>query len=166
MEQLVSNLRSDFPALTFTEGKIFCWSPKQQEIVYTLTKLKATSPWALLHEVGHGLLGHFNYTSDFELLRLEVAAWEKAREIASRYDIKISDEHIQNCLDTYREWLHRRSTCPHCSNRSLQQNHTAYHCFNCQTTWQVSASRFCRAYRQLERGNKKAPTQNAQTLFS
>src|ERR1019366_9331000 len=148
MDSLVQKLTKDFPAIQFTAGRIFCWSPAAQEIVYNPSKAKPSGRWAVLHELSHALLGHENYSYDFELIKLEVAAWHKAQEIQSGYGLKISTEHIQNCLDTYRDWLYRRSLCPTCGNSSLQQNPTRYQCFNCHTVWKVTAARFCRPYRR------------------
>lgn len=149
MDELVISLKRDFPTLSFQAGRVFCWSPKQQEIFYRENSSGDTSKWALLHELSHALLGHKTYNSDFELLCLEVAAWDKAKEIGAKYGQQIDPEHIQNCLDTYREWLHRRSTCPACGNGSFQQNATTYGCFNCHATWKVTAARFCRPYRRI-----------------
>lgn len=170
MKKLLFKVRADFPALTITPGERFSWSPKNREIIYKKGSLNDTAnQWALLHELGHATLGHNTYKSDFELLQLEVAAWEEAVVLAKKYQLFIDEDHIQDCLDTYRDWLHRRSTCPTCGNRSLQENAQEYACFNCGCRWHVTASRFCRPYRRvashqssvissLERGgSKKSP---------
>lgn len=150
MDKLISKLKVDLPELNFVAGKQFYWSPETGEIFYRSGR-DEQAIWALLHETGHALLGHQNYKADFELIRLEIAAWERATELAARYDIKIDDEHIQDCLDTYRDWLYKRSICPNCSTQSLQQgDFVHYRCFNCHTTWRVTASRFCRAYRSTK----------------
>ncbi|MGH7237616.1 MAG: hypothetical protein ACREGF_03720, partial [Candidatus Saccharimonadales bacterium] len=144
----------------------FRWSPKQQHISYKLAVLKQPrGAWALLHEVGHAILAHNNYKYDFELLLLEVAAWQAARSLAPTYNQKISDDHIQDGLDSYREWLHRRSTCPSCYNRSLQQNSGEYSCFNCHSVWKVSQSRFCRTYRQINFNDSELLTSRSQAFF-
>lgn len=129
----------------------FCWSPKTQEVLYNTAALtKRTSAWSLLHELGHAELGHTTYESDLELLQLEAAAWQKAKEIGKAYGYEIDANHIEDCLDTYRDWLHQRSACPKCNNRSLQQSSQQYNCYNCGTTWTVSLSRFCRPYRRVK----------------
>jgi hypothetical protein len=127
--------------------------------------------WALLHETGHALLEHQSYKGDFELLRLEVAAWERAREVAATIshdfspdstpdagmDVTIDEDHIQDCLDTYRDWLYKRSICPTCTTKCLQQDDFVhYRCFNCHTTWRVSSNRFCRAYRNTKNVSEAA----------
>jgi ribosomal protein S27AE len=157
MEKLLEYLRRDYPELLFTEGKSFCWSPQTRQIFYSLEQSQS-GPWAVLHETAHALLEHTKYSLDFELLRMEVAAWEAAKELAKKYDITIDEDHMQDCLDSYRDWLYKRSICPSCGTKSIQQDHEAsYQCFNCHSTWRVAASRFCRPYRQFK-ANKKSPT--------
>lgn len=149
MEAIITELREQYPTLRFTPGTQFYWSPETGEISYESTARGRRAVWSLLHETGHALLGHTSYQADFELVRLEMAAWERARELAADFRITISEDHIQNSLDTYRDWLHKRSICPTCGTKCLQQNDFAhYRCFNCHTVWKVSASRFCRAYRR------------------
>lgn len=148
MKELLKKLERDYPHIVFLKGAQFRWSPKTNEVVYSLEG-KSTSPaaWSLLHEVGHALLGHQRYTSDFELVEMEAAAWQKAQEVGKIYNIVIDADHVQDCLDSYRDWLHQRSACPQCEARSLQQENGEYRCFNCSTEWHVSTSRFCRPYR-------------------
>ena len=147
MTDLLASLKKDHASLTFNENVTFSWSPAKKTITYSLKNNETLTNWSLLHEVAHALLGHKNYETDFELLLLEVAAWQKAKELANNYAIQIDEDHIQDCLDTYRDWLYQRSSCPTCSNTSLQQDATTYACFNCGASWTVTASRFCRPYR-------------------
>lgn len=149
MLELLDRLKSDFPQITFVQGDSFYWSPKNQSVTYTPgSTMPDVAKWSLLHEVSHGILGHKNYFSDFELMQLEVAAWQYARGLAKKYDVKIDPEHIQDCLDTYRDWLHLRATCPTCGTVSAQKDPSTYQCFNCRSVWNVSNSRFCRPYRR------------------
>jgi ribosomal protein S27AE len=159
MEHLLKNLRRDYPHLRFSEGTAFCWSPISGEIFYsTSRKTSASAKFSILHELAHALLTHTHYSSDYELLNLEIAAWEYAKEIAKRYDIGIDDEYIQNCLDSYRDWLYKRSICPRCGNKSIQCDDSSYYqCFNCHSRWRVAESKFCRPYRH-HKGNQKSPT--------
>ncbi len=157
MEQLIAKLQADFPDLQFTPGQQFYWSPETSEIFYKADATGKRAAWSLLHETGHALLEHQSYKADFELLRLEVAAWERARELAADVNVEIDEDHIQDCLDTYRDWLYKRSICPSCTTKCLQQdNFIHYQCFNCHTVWRVSASRFCRAYRSTKNLRPKA----------
>ncbi len=158
MDSLLSKLQKAFPDLLFSPGDEFCWSPKIGTIIYKNDgKHSPVSAWSLLHEVGHALLGHHNYKSDLQLLEMESQAWEKAQEISAKFDEQIDPNHIEDCMDTYRDWLHQRSACPNCTARSLQQDSRNYRCFNCGQTWSVSSSRFCRPYRRKEIENKKSP---------
>ncbi len=151
MQTLIAELQGRFPALRFKPGVSFAWSPETGQIIYKERAKSANSVWSLLHETGHALLKHQNYQADVELLRLEVAAWEQARLLASDLGIKIDEDHIESCLDTYRDWLYKRSICPNCSTKCLQQgDFVHYRCFNCHTTWRVTTNRFCRAYRSTK----------------
>lgn len=163
MDNLVHKLTKRYPELQFCPGERFYWSPKTKQIFYKASSTPVYC-WKLLHEVSHALLEHSSYSSDLELLALEVAAWEKAQLVAKDFAITINADYIQDCLDTYRDWLHKRSTCPTCGTRSLQESAEQYHCFNCQATWRVSPSRFCRTYRQINR-QRKSPA-SRQAIFS
>lgn len=156
---LLPRLIADYPQLNFYPGKTFCWSPANRQVVYKAAGNGRFTALSLLHEVGHGLLEHQRYGLDFELVELEVAAWEEAKRIARLYDVEVDEEHIQDCLDSYRDWLYRRSICPSCTTKALQvDGQSLYGCFNCRATWRVAPSRFCRPYRQqAERRGPLAP---------
>ena len=149
---IVTNLSDIIPMVCFYPGTDFYWSPDEQRIYYGHSGLNnPESHWALLHEAGHALLNHCSYQTDYELVRMEIAAWNKAKELAHQLDIEIFEQHIQDCIDSYRDWLYKRSICPNCNNKALQQDTVnTYACFNCHTQWHVSQSRFCRAYRILK----------------
>lgn len=148
MQTIITELQTRFPALSFVSGKQFYWSPGTGEISYEAGARGKQAAWSLLHETGHALLGHISYEADFELVRLEIAAWERAKELAADLGLTIDENHVQNSLDTYRDWLYKRSICPNCDTKCLQQgDFVHYRCFNCHTVWKVSTSRFCRAYR-------------------
>lgn len=166
MNSLLAKLKKQYAHLNFVEGKEFCWSPKTQTITYRDGPDDETmASWSLLHELAHALLGHSRYNSDFELLHMEAAAWHKAAKIAALYSYTISGDHIQDCLDTYRDWLHQRSTCPVCGTTSLQESARKYSCHNCRTAWTVTSSRFCRPYRRWQQ-IEKSPTTVSQATFS
>lgn len=145
---IVERLAIDFPDFKFKAGSQDHWSPSTKTIIYNSGRPETELAYSLLHELSHALLGHRDYASDFELLKLESEAWTKAAELGVQYGVPISDEHIQNCLDTYRDWLHRRSTCPDCGMHVMQQSSRSYRCFNCNKEWSVTGDRFVRAYRK------------------
>ncbi len=146
MEVLLRALRKDFPGILFKSSDDFYWSPKENSVYYTDAKRKSDL-WSLLHETSHGILNHKTFGTDFELLQLELAAWEKAKRLAVMYHVVIDTNHIEDCLDTYRDWLHKRSLCPSCKVKCMQVNTATYRCINCNTAWRVSANRHCRPYR-------------------
>lgn len=147
MKKLIAKLTRNYPQLRFTAADTFFWSPKEQTVYYDENQENKSAQWTLLHETAHGILGHTTYRSDLELLQLETDAWQKATTIAPGYDISIPSYFIQDCLDSYRDWLHARSTCPNCQSRSLQKDTRHYQCFNCKHVWKVTSSRLCRPYR-------------------
>jgi hypothetical protein len=82
MDELLKGLVQEFPKLTFKRGEDFCWSPREQIVYYTDSQ-RSSDAWTLLHETSHGILQHRTFESDFELLKLELAAWEKALQCSS-----------------------------------------------------------------------------------
>lgn len=152
MDSLLGRLRTDYPALRFIAGDSFSWSPVNGEITFRQTSPERpeapTALISLLHEAGHALLDHQRYAMDYELLQMEAEAWEHARCLATAYGVDLDDDHVQDCLDSYRDWLYRRSICPSCTAKALQlDGRKTYQCYNCRATWQVSDGRFCRPYR-------------------
>jgi hypothetical protein len=146
---LLEKFKKSYSSLEFIQDDSFYWSPQDMAIHYNAARLTESEEgeWSLVHELAHGLLGHKTYKTDYELLSYEVAAWQKALEIAPEYDLNINANHIEECLDSYRDWLYARSTCPTCKLNSLQVNPDTYKCLNCLCKWRVSPSRFCRPYR-------------------
>ncbi len=150
-KKFIRDIAKDYPAFSIERGQEEHWSPKSNTITFNPAQTPERIRFGILHELAHGLLGHTNYQSDFELLKMESEAWQLASEIGLKYGVSISDDHIQNCLDTYRDWLHRRSTSPKCGMHVLQEDSANYHCFNCQTSWKVSSGRFVRPYRRTHK---------------
>ena len=146
----INSLAKDYPKYTFRQGNQDHWSPARQTIIYNPSKPLVELQYSVLHELAHAELGHKSYSSDIELVKLEAEAWQLAAALGKKYKIDISNDHIQNCLDTYRDWLHRRSACPTCGLRTVQTDHQHYECFNCRTKWAVSGDRFSRAYRKTK----------------
>lgn len=147
MENVIDHITSQLPGVQIISGTSLFWSPKNKTITYRKDRHQETDIWGLYHEAGHAKLGHTKYTSDVELLQMEVAAWDIAVDMATGTNHVIDYEYIQDCLDTYRDWLHQRSTCPRCGIVSFETQTGHYDCFNCNKTWSVSTSRLCRPYR-------------------
>lgn len=143
---ILPQLQKLYPSIHFCVGKQFSWSPARQMVTYMDDAARASS-WALIHEVAHATLGHKHYKNDIDLLQHEVEAWSAAKNIGKNIGVLVEDDYIQDCLDTYRDWVHKRARCPACSVISLQQDDLTYKCFNCQTVWKVPASPLCRVSR-------------------
>ena len=127
---LLSRLKADYPNLRFIDGKKFAFRPPKTIVI------GPAEPFAellLLHEVSHAILKHKTFRIDLERLKMEVAAWDRAKELANIYHININEEMIQNELDTYREWLHKKSRCPRCGLTRYQTPDAKYHCPRCES---------------------------------
>jgi ribosomal protein L37AE/L43A len=136
---LLPTLQKDFPDIKFEAGENFSWWPRDQKIIYSTHQSVADhGVWSLLHEVAHAILSHNNYTNDFDLLKMENLTWRQARILGKKYGISIDADYVQDCLDSYRDWLHNRAKCPKCGVVSLQRKDGKYQCFNCLTTWRGS----------------------------
>lgn len=149
LHNLITTLRQDFPDISFVEHDMFFWSPEDNTVYVDTASPSQSGRWTLLHEFAHGVLNHQDYASDLELLWLETVAWDKAKHLQKRYDENspIDEEHIQDCLDSYRDWLYARSRCPRCEQTGLQHQSKRYYCINCAQHWAVSHARFKRPYR-------------------
>lgn len=145
---LIQKLKAAHPDVSFVEADQFSWSPHNRTIFYNASFPNAEA--LLLHELSHALLGHRAYERDVELVSMETAAWEKAvayaKENAARltgFSLKLDTTVIQDHLDTYREWLHARSTCPNCSANGYQTDVSQYSCPACSHSWKVNEARLC-----------------------
>lgn len=146
----LTKITADHPNLRFTSGDTFYWSPHQHEVTYQENDPDGLEH--LLHEVSHAALKHTKYDSDLALIQMERSAWHFAKTtLAKKYKVSITDELIQDDLDTYRDWLHARSTCPHCSSNGVQTEKQTYQCLICQQTWTVNQALHC----QLKRYKNK-----------
>lgn len=123
-------LQADFPDLRFTFGRKFAFRPPKTIVM----EPENGRFWRLLlfHEVGHAVLGHRDFGTDVERLKMEVAAWEKARELAEIYAVEFDEGMMEAELDTYRDWLHRKSRCPKCGLTRYQASGGEYHCPRCE----------------------------------
>ncbi|MFZ1302052.1 MAG: hypothetical protein WAQ27_05785 [Candidatus Microsaccharimonas sp.] len=148
---LLHKLKTDYPEIHFMSGENFLWSPETKTVFYANEGPQTKA--LILHEVSHGLLDHREYKRDIELLAMEAAAWEKAKELAELYHFPINEHVAEEHLDTYRDWLHARSTCPNCTATGYQSATETYTCPACTTEWRVNEARVC----ELRRYKQKLP---------
>lgn len=142
LSSIRNHIIQDHPKVHFTSGTVARWSP-QEETVYFVISDRPDDLVALLHELGHHLSGHDRYIQDVELLKLEREAWGQAVALAQRYKIIIPDDYIEEAMDTYRDWLHKRSRCPGCNRAGIQDSQLAYRCPLCNMSWHANDARQC-----------------------
>lgn len=145
---LLAKLHTDYASIQFKPASSYYWSPKDRTVYYQDNDESTIGSWTLLHELSHGLLNHETYQSDYELVLLEVQAWDYANTLARELRITIDEDHIQDCLDSYRDWQYKRSLCPDCNLGGIQIDQHTYSCMFCNGSWHVSEARFCRPYRR------------------
>lgn len=150
-KKFIRDVGKDYPDISIERGSKEHWSPKSGTITFNPAQTPERIRFGILHELAHAQLGHTSYQTDFELLKMEGEAWHRASQIGLKYGVTISEDHIQNCLDTYRDFLHHRSQCPACGIHVLQDSGSSYKCFNCGTSWDVSSGRFGRPYRRTRK---------------
>lgn len=143
----LTTIISDFPEFNFVESGQYYWSAEKNQVNYDPSSVESEAGLTqLIHELGHALLNHRNFTSAVELLKLE-RAWVEAKNIATRYGLKLNEELIEDALNTYRDWVHKRSLCPECGASAPEVEPDTYRCFNCSQKWQVPISQASRCYR-------------------
>lgn len=155
MPKISSTLKkiiSDHPNLIFSQGDDFYWRPEDNTI-YHPEITDEIGLCLLLHEVGHALLEHEQYSNDIELVDMERQAWQYATSnLAPNYrlDENLINDLAEESLDSYRDWLHKRSTCPNCSAVGIGSAKNQYRCLVCGQIWHVNEARTCelRRYKQ------------------
>ena len=131
--EFVNKIIGDFPEFNFRLNKNFSFRPPKT-IFYnnhydcTDTDFKLL----VLHEVSHALLKHRDFRLDVERVKMENEAWEKARELAIKYCVRINEDLIQEKLDSYRDWLYSKSKCKKCGLTRYQTLDRKYHCPKCE----------------------------------
>ena len=128
--EFFERLTSDYLGFRFRMGRKFAFRSPRTVII---GPPEPFSELLALHEVSHAICKHKDFKMDVERLKMEVQAWEKARELANYYGIEYSEELVQRELDTYREWLHQKSRCPICGLTRFQTPDSRYHCPACDT---------------------------------
>lgn len=148
-DKLLLALKEELADISWQESERFSWDPRHKTIFFSLDT--EHPKWSLLHEAGHAKCDHERYSSDIELLKMEVEAWQAAKVLATELGEAIDQDHVEDCLDSYRDWLHRRSKCPHCEQNGIESPKGTYCCINCTHSWTVSEQRFCRVYRKSKK---------------
>ena len=127
--------------LAFEPGDDFHWNHETRTVYYQPTEDGAEQ--LLLHETGHALLNHAEYPDDIILVAMERAAWDTALELGKDTQVTLDDDFVEMALDSYRDWLHARSTCPNCHSLGVQKADKLYACLACGHEWTVNEARVC-----------------------
>ncbi|MDO4507938.1 MAG: hypothetical protein Q4B65_00900 [Candidatus Saccharibacteria bacterium] len=125
----IQKLKTDFPEFDFREGVRFSFRFPKTIQIDPETK---NGELLALHELGHALLGHKDFKTKIERLKMECAAWEKARELAMEYGVEFDDELMQDELDSYRDWLDKKMRCPKCGLTRYEDKNGECHCPRCE----------------------------------
>lgn len=133
---LLNKLHADYPQFEFRADTCPHWSSKSDIIYYDPSDIAT-----LFHELGHAINHHKDFTLDTELIAMERQAWTTGSLLASKYSIIIPEYTIEESLDSYRDWLHKRSLCPECNQTGCQHADGIYSCFNCLARWRVNDGR-------------------------
>lgn len=142
---LLHKLIKDYPHITFTPAETFWWSPSHATVHYRYSdSTSALDVPKLLHEVSHAALEHDRYIYDIELVQMERDAWTHAQTIlAPKYNVIVPTDSIEDALESYRCWLHARSTCPECDSNGVQTKTGPYKCLACGGQWRANEARIC-----------------------
>lgn len=124
----ISLIQSSFPDFSYKNGKKYTYIPPKTIV---LGPQEPHCELLLLHEVSHAILGHKSFKTDVERLKIESAAWDKAKTLAKALKIPFDADFAENHLDSYRNWLHSRSLCPTCHVTRFQTPDGVYHCPLC-----------------------------------
>ncbi len=127
-EELLNRIRISYPKINFKPSQRFLFHPPNT-VAYNLTD--DNFPILILHELGHALIGINSFETDIERIKIEVSAWEKARELAQKFAVPFDDDFAENNLDSYRNWFHSKSICKKCGQTRYQTPDRQYHCPNC-----------------------------------
>lgn len=134
--QFLNDLKVLYPQFTFLKSRRFKFRPPNRIYI-----AGPCDNFALLtlHELGHALCKHKDYNTHAQRLKIECAAWERARvvlnehpEWAKKYHIIYDEDFIEDQLDTYRDWLHQKSTCKACGLTRFQTPDGLYYCPRCE----------------------------------
>lgn len=143
---LLEQVQQAFEHLQFKVGDQFEWHPKDATILYDPDDPDFDAH--LLHELGHAVLRHDTYERDVDLIAMERDAWQTARmDLGPRFNVSVEGDLIHHDMDTYRDWLHARSTCPHCGSNGLQIKKAEYKCVTCRKSWRVNQAKHCQLRR-------------------
>ena len=131
----LQKIKSDFPKFRFVAGARFSFRPPRTIVVPDeedeARDDSGDTSLLLLHEMGHAIMGHRDFKTEVGRLKMEVEAWEKARELCDKYGVVFDEELVETELDSYRNYLHQKSRCPLCGLTRFQTPDGEFYCPKC-----------------------------------
>lgn len=127
---LVELLQVDYPDFCFRKAKRFSFRPPNKIMI---GPEEDDDSLLLLHELGHAIAGHRSFNQDVERVKMEREAWEEARGLCEKYGVEYDEDLAESELDTYRDWLDKKSRCPACGLTRFQTPDRRYHCPRCDS---------------------------------
>lgn len=95
-------LLDQFPEFHFRPDRWFVWSPADRTISYDPKRIETDQGRvALLHEIGHALLGH-TPPLDRDRYQVERDAWDVARLLATKLGVRVPERYIARQLSELR----------------------------------------------------------------
>jgi hypothetical protein cdiviTM7_01560 len=134
----LADLQNLYPNYIFKPSSRFHFHPPRT--IYYETNLSSFKSFALqlLHELGHAVSNHRDYHCSIERLKIETEAWQVAETIynthsewKSQYHLSFDKDFAESHLDTYRHWLHQKSTCQKCGLTMFQNKKQQWVCPHC-----------------------------------
>jgi hypothetical protein len=143
IHSLIDEIKAAYPRLVLRRGDNFYYNASAMSITYDPSDRFVCQ--LLLHEIGHYIAADPTPNSGVELIACEQRAWFIATSTLSpRFEVKIDKDFVEDCLDTYRHWLHQRSTCSYCNITALEFSSSHYTCVACGRSWLANSAKTCR----------------------
>lgn len=93
------HLLQEFPEFRFRKGSVFSWEPSTRAITYDPYRIDSPSgQLALLHEIGHALLCHYQGSTAAHAVEMERSAWAVARSLANGLAMPVDEHYIEQSL--------------------------------------------------------------------
>ena len=134
----LSDLQLFYPEYRFKPGLRFLFRPPNTIFYEPLDGPFQPFALQLLHELGHAISGHRNFQLSIDRLKIETEAWQAAEkilqihpELVAKYHLSFDQEFAEVHLDTYRRWLHQKTTCKKCGLTMFQDKNQTWYCPHC-----------------------------------
>ncbi|MBQ2660046.1 hypothetical protein IJF86_01320 [Candidatus Saccharibacteria bacterium] len=125
---LLEKVKQSYPNFTYKTGAKFAFRPPKTIII---GPYEPHSELVLLHELGHAIINKNSFKTDVERLKIESIAWEKAKSLCQEFNQEFDSDFAESELDSYRDWLHQKSTCKKCGLTRFETTDGKYHCPHC-----------------------------------